>query len=204
MDLADKLEQHSPTATIGFIVVFLAAYTAQMLATGSLSQDAGFQAVTLVTDTLDAGAVLFTWVLHSTHSHVQANIVVFFLAGWVVESRIARDRFIYGIVFLLGIGVNLAYLTLFGGAGVGISGITAGLVTMIALGSLEALSKFDSQALIYLLICVFSTSYILHSIEVVGQLPPGTAVEAHILGSIFAAAWYATERHYHDVEYTIN
>lgn len=66
----------------------------------------------------------------------------------------------------------------------GICGITAGLVTMIALGSLEALSKFDSQALIYLLICVFSTSDLLHSIEVVGQLPPGTAVEAHILGSI--------------------
>lgn len=203
MDLADKLDQRSPTVTIGFVLVFLGVYTAQMLVAGSLSQDAGFQAVTLVTNTLDAGSVLFTWMLHSTHSHFQANIVVFFVGGWVVESRIDRARLIWGIV-ILGAGVNLLYLAIFGGGGVGISGITTGLATMITLGSLEALSKFDSKAPIYLLIGVFSTSYLLHSIDVIGQLPAGTAVEAHILGSVFAAVWYAIERYYYDVKYTVN
>ncbi|WP_080510509.1 rhomboid family intramembrane serine protease [Halorubrum coriense] len=203
MSLLDKLKTHPPTVTIGFTIIFLGMYTAQILAVGGPSQDAGFQAVKLVTNTLDAGAVLFTWLLHSNHTHIGGNVVVFFATGWVIEDRVDRDRFIFATVFLLGMGVNLVYFILFRGAGVGISGITTGLVTMIALGSLEGLFDFDNLASIYFAIWALSTLYLLYSVEVIGQLPSGTAVEAHILGSGFAVAWYTTERYQYGAEYRL-
>lgn len=179
-------------------------YAAQLLLVGSLSHDTGYQAAMMVKNVLGAGSVVLSWLFHSNHTHLLENLAVFVLTGWWVESRVDRDRFILGIAVILGIGANVAAVILFQIPGAGISGITTGLVTIVALGSLEGLFKSGSHLIWHAVVFTLSTFLLLWYVGVIAKLPAGTAVEVHILGAVFGTAWYATEKLQYDFSYALN
>jgi membrane associated rhomboid family serine protease len=183
-----------PTVTLGFSTIFIITYIGQLLLVGSLSPNAGFQAATKIQDLVGGGSVVFSWMFHSSYSHLGQNIVVFVLTGWWVESRIDQDRFILGVAVLLGIGANVAGLALFGTPGAGISGITTGLVTMVVLGNLERVYRPNSHIIRNSVVFTISGCYLLYLIGVIGMLPPGTAVKIHISGAFLAFVWYSIEK----------
>lgn len=206
MYVADRLKnaKHPPTVTLAFVIVFVTTYAAQLLLVGSLSQDAGFQAATIVKNVVGSGSVVFSWLFHSTHTHLLQNLAVFVLTGWWVESRVDRDRFILGIAAVLGIGANVTAVVLFQTPGAGISGITTGLVTMVALGNFEGLLNAGSHLLRIVVVFTLSTCLLLWSVGAITQLPAGTAVEIHLLGGVFGAGWYATEKLRYEFSHTLN
>lgn len=159
--VADRLKnvKHLPTVTLAFVIVFVTTYAAQLLLVGSLSQDAGFQAATIVKNVVGSGSVVFSWLFHSSHTHLLQNLAVFVLTGWWVENRVDRDRFILGIAAILGIGANVAAVVLFQTPGAGISGITTGLVTMVALGNFEGLLNAGSHLLRNIVVFTLSTAF---------------------------------------------
>jgi membrane associated rhomboid family serine protease len=193
-----KEARYWPKLTVAFGIIFAAVYIGQILIDGSLSSDAGYQTATMVKNTVGNGSIVFSWLFHSTHQHFTVNLVIFLLTGWWVENRVDNDRFILGVVVVLGIGANVAAALIFQVPGVGISGINTGLGTMIALGALYDL--FDSISIFTKHIPEFTLTvmFVLYNIGALGTLPPGTAVEVHIFGAVFGFAWFVTEKTRHD------
>ncbi|QKY18309.1 rhomboid family intramembrane serine protease [Halorubrum sp. CBA1229] len=206
MYVVDRLRKarYLPTVTIAFVMVFLSTYTIQLLLVGSLSQNAGYQAVTMVTNALGAGSIVFSWLFHSSHTHLLGNLTIFVLTGWWVESQIGRDQFILGVAVFFGMGASVAALILFQTPGAGISGITTGLVTMVALGNLEGVIKPDHHLIRSAIVFTLSAFYLLRSVSVIGTLPAGTAVKIHILGAVFGAVWYTAEKSQHDFSWVVS
>lgn len=199
MSIVDRLEKEPtlPTTTLIFSTVFVAAYISQLLLVGSLSQNTGIEAARVVRNVVGTASAIFTWVFHSNHTHFLENLFVFVLAGWWVENRIDQRRFFLGIAFILGIGANVAAAMVFGTLGIGISGITSGLVTMVALGHAEALQDADSQFVRNVVVFTLSGVFLLWVVGAIEPLPAGTAVEIHILGVGIGAMWFATEKYHH-------
>ena len=199
VDIIDRLEKERalPTATLTFAIVFVVAYMVQLFLAGSLSQNAGIEGARIVSDVVGTASAIFMWVFHSDHTHFLENLFVFVLAGWWVENRVDQDRFVLGTVFILGIGANVVAAMVFGTLGIGISGVTSGLVTIVALGQLESLSDSNSNPIRNILVFTFSVFFLLWVVGAVEPLPSGTAVEIHILGVGIGAIWYAAEKfHY--------
>ena len=199
MSIVDSLEGERtlPTATLIFSTVFVAAYTAQLLLVGSMSQNAGIEAARMVRNVVGTASAIFTWVFHSNHTHFLENLFVFVLAGWWVENRIDQRRFFLAVAFILGTGANVAAAMIFGTLGIGISGITSGLVTMVALGHLEALQDADSLFIRNIAVFTLSSVFLLWVVGAIEPLPAGTAVEIHILGVGIGAMWFAAEKYHH-------
>jgi len=126
------------------------------------------------------------------------NLTIFLSTGWWVEKRVNDDRFIFVVAVVLGIGANVAAVIFFQILGAGISGITTGLVTMIALGAFEGLLDSTVAPMKGVLVFTISVLYALLSIGAIAPIPAGTAVEVHLLGAMFGAAWYATEKFRYD------
>ena len=183
-----------PTLTLAFGIIFAVVYSGQLLIDGSLSKDAGYQTAMMVKNTVGNGSVVLSWLFHSTHVHFMENLVIFLLTGWWVENRVDDDRFILGVAVVLGIGANVAAALFFQVPGAGISGITTGLGMVIALGAFGRL--FDSTDRLTKNVPDFTLSvvFVLWSVGALGPLPAGTAVEVHVFGAVFGAAWYATEK----------
>jgi len=196
-------EQFPPAVTLILTIVFVSAYMAQLLLAGSLSYNAGIEAVRVVRDVVGAGSVVFTWVFHSDHIHFLENVVVFSLAGWWVENRVNQERLLSVIVLVLGIGANTAAAILFGTFGVGISGVTAGLVTIVALGHLEALLDGDVHFMRNASTFTLCLSFLLWIIGVIKPFSAGTAVEIHLLGVSIGIVWYAVEKYDHEFSYSL-
>ncbi|MDB2294166.1 rhomboid family intramembrane serine protease [Halorubrum ezzemoulense] len=205
MSIVERLEKEPtlPTTTLIFSTVFVAAYISQLLLVGSLSQNAGIEAARVVKNVVGTASAIFTWVFHSNHTHFLENLFVFVLAGWWVENRIDQRRFFLGIVFILGIGANVAAAMVFGTLGIGISGITSGLATMVALGHLEALQDADSQFVRNVVAFTLSGVFLLWVVGAIEPLPAGTAVEIHILGVGIGAMWFAVEKSRHGFSYRL-
>lgn len=199
MSIVDRLEKEPtlPTTTLIFSTVFVAAYISQLLLVGSLSQNTGIEAARVVRNVVGTASAIFTWVFHSNHTHFLENLFVFVLAGWWVENRIDQRRFFLGIAFILGIGANVAAAMVFDTLGIGISGITSGLVTMVALGHAEALQDADSQFVHNVVVFTLSGVFLLWVVGAIEPLPAGTAVEIHILGVGIGAMWFAAEKYHH-------
>ena len=205
MSIVDSLEGERtlPTATLIFSTVFVAAYTAQVLLVGSMSQNAGIEAARMVRNVVGTASAIFTWVFHSNHTHFLENLFVFVLAGWWVENRIDQRQFFLAVAFILGTGANVAAAMIFGTLGIGISGITSGLVTMVALGHLEALQDADSLFIRNIAVFTLSSVFLLWVVGAIEPLPAGTAVEIHILGVGIGAMWFATEKYHHGFTYRL-
>lgn len=185
-----------PPLTLGWLFVFTLVYAGQLFFAGELSTSAAFESTSDLAHTVGAGSVVFSWLFHSSHSHFLGNAAVFVLAGWWVEGRTPTDHFVYGIG-LLGIIPNVAALVIFNTPGFGISGITTGLVAMIAVGAYDGLSDPSEKDWEAVALFTVTTVYTLLSLGVIGALPAGTAGEIHLLGSIVGVAWYFIEtRHY--------
>lgn len=199
MSIVDRQERVStlPTATLIFSTVFVSAYTAQLLLVGSMSQNAGIEAARMVRNVVGTASAIFSWVLHSNHTHFLENLFVFVLTGWWVENRIDQRRFFFGVAFILGIGVNVVAAMFFGTLGIGISGITSGLATMVALGYLGALQDADGLFVRSIGGFTLSSVFLLWVVGAIEPLPAGTAVEIHILGVGIGAIWFATEKYRH-------
>ncbi|WP_265112272.1 rhomboid family intramembrane serine protease [Halosolutus halophilus] len=183
-----------PTLTVAFGIIFAVVYSGQLLIDGSLSKDAGYQTATMVKNTVGDGSIVFTWLFHSTHAHFIENLTFFLLTGWWVENRVDDARFILGVAAVLGIGVNVAAALFFQVPGAGISGITTGLGMMIALGAFERLFDSSVRLIKNILDFTFSVVFVLWSVGALGPLTSGTAIEVHVFGAVFGAAWYATEK----------
>ena len=185
-----------PTLTLGWLLVFTLVYVGQLLLAGDFSASAALESGRELAHTVGAGSVVFSWLFHSSHSHFVGNVVVFVLAGWWVEGRTPTDHFLIG-VGLLGITPNVVALVVFNIPGFGISGITTGMVAMIAVGSYDALSDPSEKDWKAVALFTVGTVYTLLSLGVIGALPTGTAGEIHLLGAILGVAWYFIEtRHY--------
>jgi len=79
---------------------------------------------------IDARTGVFSWLLPSSHAHILGNLCVFLVAGWWVETRIDGDRYLQGVAIGLRMGAKVATLVVVDEAGLGLSGVTAGLVAM--------------------------------------------------------------------------
>lgn len=201
-DKNTQRETRWPTLTLIFGVIFALVYSGQLLIDGSLSKEAGYRSAMMMKNIIGNGIVVFSWFFHSTHSHFIENLITFLLTGWWVENRVDDNRFVLGVALVLGISANVASAVLFQVFGAGISGITTGLGMMIALGSFERL--FSSTVRLEKDIPLFTLSvlFVLRSIGILGSLPAGAAVEVHIFGAVFGAAWYVTEKIRYDFDGT--
>jgi len=169
-------------------------YCGQLLAAGSLDPTAAYRWVTEFQMSIGAGTVVFSWLFHSSLEHILGNLVVFFLAGWWVESRIDNDRYLLGVAIGLGIGANVTALIVVGEGGLGISGVTSGLVAMVALGAVQWLYEHSRVDWLVMLQAIGAVLWLLVSVGAVGTLPPGTAVSVHRFGVVFGVVWYVVER----------
>jgi len=203
VSISDSLEEERflPAVTLIFVTVFASTYLAQLLIAGNLSRNAGIEAVRTVKNVVGTSSTILTWMFHSNHSHFLGNLLVFILSGWWVENRVDQKRFGLMIVFVLGIGANTVATMLLGTLGVGISGITAGLVTLVTLGHLEAVFDDDVRLIRSAMVFALSSVYILRTVGMLGPLPPGTAVDIHILGVAIGVMWYANEKFQYEFTY---
>jgi len=183
-----------PTRTLGVACVVIVVYCGQLLAAGSLDPTAAYRWVTEFQMSIGAGTVVFSWLFHSSLEHILGNLVVFFLAGWWVESRIDNDRYLLGVAIGLGIGANVAALIVVGEGGLGISGVTSGLVAMVALGAVQWLYEHSRVDWLVMLQAIGAVLWLLVSVGAVGTLPPGTAVSVHRFGVVFGVVWYVVEQ----------
>jgi len=185
-----------PTRTLGVAAVVALVYLGQLLAAGSFASTAAYRWATEFQRGIGAGSVVFSWVLHSSHEHILSNLVVFLLSGWWVESRIEGRRYIQGAAGWLGIGANVAALVVFSEAGRGLSGVTTGLVAMVALGTLQRLSNPNRVEWITISQAIIALFWLSFSVGAIGLLPIGTAVWVHRCGAVFGLVWYMAERYW--------
>ena len=190
-----------PLLTLAFCTVFGVVYATQLLVDGSLTNNAGFRTANMLKSLIGDGIVVVSWLLHSNHSHFIGNIIVFVLAGWWVENRVDNARFVLGIGLVLGICTNVVAAFL-GEFGVGASGITTGMVTIVALGTFEGVVNSSARIIKAPVILSLSVVVVLMNVGAIGTLPPGTAVNVHILGAMFGVAWYVVERIHFDFSYS--
>lgn len=113
--------------------------------------------------------------------------------SWV-ETRIDADRYLQGVAIGLGMGANVAALVVVGEAGRGLSGVTAGLVAMVAVGAIQGLSEHSRVNWRVIVLAVGAVAWLLVSVGAVGGLPPGTAGGVHRFGALFGVVWYVVER----------
>lgn len=205
MRVRKQLDKRNPTTkpllTLVFCVVFGVVYATQLLVDGSLAENAGFRTANTVKNLIGDGVVVLSWLLHSNHSHFIGNMVVFLLAGWWVENRVDNTHFVLVVGLILGISANVVAAFL-GEFGVGASGITTGLVTMVALGTFGGLFKSSVHIIKAPIVLSLSVVVILMNVGVIGALPAGTAVNVHILGALFGAAWFGVEKLRFDFSYS--
>ena len=205
MQVRNQFDRRNPTTgsplTLAFCVVFGVVYATQLLVDGSLAENAGFRTAKMVKSLIGDGVVVISWLLHSNHSHFIGNMVVFLLAGSWVENRVDNSRFVLVVGLILGISANVVAAFL-GEFGVGASGVTTGLVTVVALGTFGGLVKSSVHIVNAPIVLSLSVVVILMNIGVIGTLPAGTAVKVHMLGAMFGAIWYAVESLRFDFSYS--
>lgn len=183
-----------PTRTLGVAAVVVVVYCGQLLAVGSLDPTAAYRWVTEFQRSIGAGTVVFSWLLHSSHAHILGNLCVFLVAGWWVETRIDADRYLQGVAIGLGMGANVAALVVFSEAGLGLSGVTAGLVAMVALGAFQWLSEHSRVDWLVIVLAAGAVLWLSVSVGGLSGLSPGTAVWMHRFGVVFGVVWYVVER----------
>jgi len=183
-----------PTRTLGVAAVVVVVYCGQLIAAGSLDPTAAYRVATEFQGSIGAGTVVFSWLLHSSHTHILGNLCVFLVAGWWVETRIDGDRYLLGVAIGLGIGANVAALVVFSEGGLGLSCVTAGLVAMVALGAFQWLSEHSRVDWLVIVLAVGAVLWLSVSVGVLGGLSPGTAVWVHRFGVVFGVVWYVVER----------
>jgi len=183
-----------PILTLSFGLVFSVVYLAQLLFQASLETDAGYQTAVMIKEAVGPSVVTVSWLLHSNHTHFLHNLSIFAITGWWVENRVANQEFVLGVAGLLGVGANVTAAILFQVPGAGISGITTGLVVMIALGSFEELLYAENLLAKPLLDFTVSVFFVLWSMGVIGSLPSGTAVAVHVFGGVFGGAWFVNQK----------
>lgn len=186
-----------PPYTFGIASCVGVVYLVQLLAAGSLDPTAAYGWASSFQQRFGAATVVFSWLMHSSHEHIVWNLVVFCLAGWWLEARIDGERYLQGVTIGLGMGANLAALVVLGRSGLGLSGVTAGLVVMVALGAFQRLADRDEVDVLAIGVALVAGLWVAKTVGVLGGVPAGTAVWVHRVGALFGVVWFVVERQWY-------
>lgn len=159
---------------------------------GSFGPESAYRAIDLIPTRLSF--ILLPW-LHSSHSHIVQNVILFLLFGVWAEQRHSTDWFLIGILMT---GYLTAWLPKFvgiGGLGVGISGITFAFLSYFAvIQFFEYLQRMNSESPqwkgVIWKFALMAVGLVFGPMRGIGQYlgyvstQPGTAVGAHLTGTV--------------------
>lgn len=177
--------------TLAFLILMATLYSSQLLVAGSLEAEAGFRTINALPQ---IGVIYASPWLHSTHSHIFQNALIFAIFGGWAERRMDANQFMVAVV-VAGYATNIVPSVLgFRGFGVGASGITNALVAYFTLVQISEYAKITQKesldrrkAVRHL--ALFAVGLILVLVPVakfIGYITtqPGTATGGHALGVV--------------------
>lgn len=172
-----------------FLAILFIVYAFQLVIAGSIRSEAAAH----MQDALTPTTYLFLapWI-HSSHSHILQNVIVFVAFGKWTERRVSRRSF---SLFVLASGYLSLYLPVafdYGGLSVGFSGVTKALTTVFVLFHFTKFvitagnnqTSLKQVAYHFLFFFVPFLFLLVTVARYTGYVPPpeGTSVSSHLTG----------------------
>lgn len=173
-------------ATFSIAAITIGAYITILYLAGNYTSGAAYIYINNIDSALSSIVALSSPFLHSSHSHIAGNLLIYFIPFGILVERRTSSTHLVAFTILVGIVSNSIIAPIFGGAAVGLSCVNYGLLSSELLHRTKRAKTQNPMKQTDLIL--FGISLFLISIGFL--IPsPGASTTAHLTGLVAGSIW---------------